>query len=184
MKVITYIFKMTNKKEKILFAALELFATDGFKATSTNKVAKKAGVSEGLIFRHFGNKDGLLEAILKIGEEKVKVVFSDIVLETDPKKVISKTLDLGSKMVETKEESDFWKLQYKIKWVIEQYGEHKMEPLEMALTNAFKKLEYETPELEARMLLVYLDGVATRYFLQKNFDLSSMLETLRKKYNY
>ncbi len=174
---------MTDKKEKILLAALELFANEGFKATSTSKVAKQAGVSEGLIFRHFGNKEGLLEAILKIGEEKVKAIFSDIVFETEPKVVISKTLDLGKNMVETKEESDFWKLQYKIKWEIEQYGEHKMEPLEMALTNAFKKLGFDAPDLEARMLLVYLDGMATRFFLQKNFDLNSMIELLRKKYS-
>ena len=48
---------MTDKQEKILQAALELFAKEGFKGTSTNKIAKKAGVSEGLIFRHFENKD-------------------------------------------------------------------------------------------------------------------------------
>ncbi len=37
---------MTEKQERILKAALELFAQEGFKATSTNKVAKRAGVSE------------------------------------------------------------------------------------------------------------------------------------------
>ena len=59
---------MTEKKEKILQAALELFAKEGFYATSTSKVAKTAGVSEGLIFRHFGNKEGLLHAVLDEGE--------------------------------------------------------------------------------------------------------------------
>ncbi len=61
---------MTDKKEKILQAALELFAEEGFKPTSTSKIAKKAGVSEGLIFSHFCNKDGLLQAIIKEGEEQ------------------------------------------------------------------------------------------------------------------
>ena len=41
---------MTDKKEKILNAALELFANDGYNVTSTSKIAKTAGVSEGLIF--------------------------------------------------------------------------------------------------------------------------------------
>lgn len=173
---------MTDKQEKILQAALELFAMDGFKATSTSKVAKRAGVSEGLIFRHFGNKDGLLEAILKIGEEKAKVIFADIVLESDPKEVIRKTLDLKLKMVENQMDADFWKLQYKIKWEVEMYGEHKMEPLELALSNAFKKLGYEDPELEARLILINMDGMATRFFLQKNFDLESMHKFLQKKY--
>ena len=49
---------MTEKQKNIVNAALELFAKEGFKSTSTSKVAKKARVSEGLIFRHFKNKDG------------------------------------------------------------------------------------------------------------------------------
>ena len=71
---------MTSKKENILNAALELFALEGYYATSTSAIAKKAGVSEGLIFRHFKNKEGLLEAIFQMGEEQVKVIFADIVL--------------------------------------------------------------------------------------------------------
>lgn len=39
---------------------MELFAEHGFTATSTRKVARAADVSEGLIFHHFGNKQGLL----------------------------------------------------------------------------------------------------------------------------
>ncbi len=171
-----------SKKENILIAALELFAKEGFNATSTSKVAKKAGVSEGLIFRHFKNKNGLLEAILQEGEEKAKLLFSDIIFETDPEKVIEKTIDLGRKFMNSKEISDFWKLQYKIKWEVEQYNEAKMEPLEMALKNAFEKLKYEFPKEEARFLLIFLDGLATRYFLQKDFDTENEIQFLHKKY--
>lgn len=174
---------MTNKKEKILKAALELFAQEGFKATSTSKIAKHACVSEGLIFRHFSNKEGLLNAILQEGEIQAKVLFADIVLETEPKEVIRKTLEMGSKMIADKETADFWKLQYKIKWEVEQYGEKKMEPLEMALTNAFDKLGYENPKMEARSMLVHMDGLATRFFLQKNFDILAIVAFLYKKYN-
>jgi AcrR family transcriptional regulator len=173
---------MTEKQEKILHAALELFAREGFKTTSTSKVAKLAGVSEGLIFRHFGNKDGLLEAILKEGEERIKVLFADIIFETDPQKLILKTLDAfnPSKMEEA--ELEFWKLQYKIKWELEQYGEHKMEPLQLALTNAFEKLGYEDPELEAMRMLIELDGLATRFFLMEKFEYEPLLSFLKKKY--
>ncbi len=173
---------MTDKKEKILQAALELFAEEGFRPTSTSKIAKKACVSEGLIFRHFGNKDGLLEAIIKEGEEQAKILFADIVLETEPKEVIRKFFELTSKFVNTKDREDFWKLQYKIKWEMEIYGEHKMEPLQLALTNAFKKLGYEKPELEAKLLLINMDGLATRFYLQKNFDVTELVEFMHNKY--
>jgi len=173
---------MTDKKEKILIVALELFAKEGYKATSTSRVAKQAGVSEGLIFRHFINKEGLLNAIIKEGEERAKILFADIVLETDPKEVIRKTLTLGNKMIENKEDADFWKLQYKIKWEMEFYGDYKMEPLEVALTNAFSKLDYNNPKLEARTLLLNLDGLATRYFLQNSFNLNEMISYMCEKY--
>lgn len=40
--------------------ALGLFAKHGFTATSTKKIATAAGVSEGLVFHHFGTKFGVL----------------------------------------------------------------------------------------------------------------------------
>jgi hypothetical protein len=58
-----------------------------------------------------------------------------------------------------------------------------MEPLQLALTNAFKKLGYGSPEKEAKFLLICIDGLATRYFLQETFDLDEMVEFLRKKYD-
>jgi len=174
---------MTDKQEKILHAALELFAKEGFKSTPTSKVAKRAGVSEGLIFRHFKNKEGLLEAILKEGEERAKLLFSDIVFEVEPKEVIRKTLQISDLMLSNEEDKNFWKLQYKIKWEIEQYNEKKMEVLELALTSAFKELNYSNPEQEAKLLLVTLDGLATRFFLQKNFELNSTIEFLKSKYS-
>ena len=163
-------------------AALELFAKEGYKATSTSKVAKRAGVSEGLIFRHFGNKEGLLEAILKEGEERAKVLFGDIVFETDPKSIIRKLLEIGQNMTKNKEDADFWKLQFKIKWELEVYGEHKMEALERTLVSAFEKLGYAAPDMEAKLLLLYMDGMATRYFLQNDFDLDPIVRFLKKKY--
>lgn len=174
---------MTEKQEKILEAALELFAKDGFKTTSTNKVAKHAGVSEGLIFRHFGNKEGLLNAILKQGEEKAKVLFSNIIFETDPKETLRKTFDMMLGFKSKEDDLEFWKLQYKIKWETEKYGEHKMEPLQLALKNAFTKLNYQSPVMEAQLILLALDGIATKFILQQKFDLEKIVAFLKTKYN-
>jgi AcrR family transcriptional regulator len=174
---------MTEKKEKILQSALELFAKEGYTATSTSKVAKHAKVSEGLIFRHFGNKEGLLEAIIKEGEERAKILFAAIVFETDPNEVIAKLLDMIESLSKKKEDFEFWKLQYKIKWETEKYAEHKMEALHLSLSNAFKKLGYDSPELESTILLVTMDGLATRLCLQKNFEPQPIINFLRKKYN-
>lgn len=42
-------------------AALELFGERGFAGASTRSIADRAGVSEALIYRHFGSKTGLFE---------------------------------------------------------------------------------------------------------------------------
>lgn len=172
---------MTEKQEKILQAALELFAKEGYHATSTNKVAKHAGVSEGLIFRHFGNKEGLLQAILEEGERRIKVLFVDIVMETDPKEVIRKTIEMTSKIDVS--DYDFWKLQFKLKWELEVSGDEKMEPLKMALTNAFSKLNYESPELEAQLLILFIDGIGSAVLKGSSLNAEEMIQFLLTKYD-
>lgn len=173
---------VTSKKENILMAALELFALEGYYATSTSAIAKKAGVSEGLIFRHFTNKEGLLQAIFQMGEEQVKIIFAAIVLETEPNEVLRKVIEIANEIASTPEKFNFWKLQYKIKWETETYNEEKMMPIHEALKSAFEKLGYENPNSEAALLLQILDGMATRLFLQKNFDLAAALSHLKLKY--
>ncbi|MCG1021268.1 TetR/AcrR family transcriptional regulator [Sutcliffiella horikoshii] len=56
--------KMSEKHRKILEAAIETFAEKGYAATSTNEIAKKAGVAEGTIFRHYRTKKELLLSIV------------------------------------------------------------------------------------------------------------------------
>ncbi|QQE77207.1 TetR/AcrR family transcriptional regulator [Alicyclobacillus sp. SO9] len=56
--------KMTEKQAKIIEAAVEMFAEQGYSATSTSQIARKAGVAEGTIFRHYKTKKDLLISIL------------------------------------------------------------------------------------------------------------------------
>jgi AcrR family transcriptional regulator len=173
---------MTSKQKNILNAALTLFAEDGFHATSTAKIAQEAGVSEGLIFRHYGNKDGLLDAILKEGEARLTALFSEIVMETSPAEIIRKTLDLGPNLLKNLDEATFWKLQYKIKWETEHYDSGKMLPLNRVLTFAFTELKYHAPQKEAEIILLLLDGIATRSFLQDDYDPTPIVHHLKNRY--
>jgi AcrR family transcriptional regulator len=172
---------MTEKQEKILNSALVLFAKEGYHATSTNKVAKHAGVSEGLIFRHFCNKEGLLQAILKEGENRIKTLFIEIVMETNPKEVIRKAIEMTDKI--DKSDYSFWKLQFKLKWELEINSDEKMAPLFMALTNAFKKLNYENPEMEANLILLFIDGLGTAVLKGSSLNAHEMINFMLEKYS-
>ena len=128
---------MTEKQENILLTALEMFATQGYHAVSTSKIAKAAGVSEALIFRHFENKEGLLQAIMSIVEEKTKKAFTEIIMADDPKEVIRKALELPFTIPAL--EYKMWRLTYTLKWQTDSYNAKKMEPLKLILSAAFKK---------------------------------------------
>lgn len=56
--------KQTVKQKKIFEVAIATFAEKGYSNTSTSEIAKKAGVAEGTIFKHYGTKENLLLSIM------------------------------------------------------------------------------------------------------------------------
>ncbi len=53
-----------ERQASLINAAASLFATNGFTGTTTKQIAKAAGVSEALLFKHFPTKRALYTAIL------------------------------------------------------------------------------------------------------------------------
>ncbi len=56
--------KFETTEEKIIQAAIEIFAQKGYNGTTTKEVAVKAGIAEGTVFRYFPKKQDLLHGIL------------------------------------------------------------------------------------------------------------------------
>lgn len=52
-------------KEKILKAAINLFADKGFDATSVDEIAKNAGINKAMIYYYFSSKEELLASIIR-----------------------------------------------------------------------------------------------------------------------
>lgn len=52
-------------RRKLIRAALELFTTHGYHATTTPAIAARAGVAEGTIYRHFPGKEALLNEVFR-----------------------------------------------------------------------------------------------------------------------
>lgn len=68
--------RIEQRESDILNAASRLFAQHDFNATSTKKIASKAGVSEGTLFHYFNTKNELLSAILA-------KMYADLTLTTN-----------------------------------------------------------------------------------------------------
>lgn len=55
----------TEKRDKLLAAALKLFVGQGVQNTSTAAIAKEAGVAAGTLFLYFPTKQELVDALIK-----------------------------------------------------------------------------------------------------------------------
>lgn len=60
-----------NKKEELIQAAVSLFAARGFRGTSIRDIAKACDTSLSNIYHYFGDKEGLVLAILETISEKL-----------------------------------------------------------------------------------------------------------------
>lgn len=171
---------MTEKQENILAKALSLFATKGYAATSTAKVAREAGVSEGLIFRHFGNKEGLLSAVLAQGQEKLAAIYKDLELESNPRKRLEKVINMTFEV--PSEEYVFWRLIYALKWQTDAYDDSGSAPMKALLVETFEAMHYEDPSAEAELIMVLLDGLVTAILLRKPKELNRLQSLLHRRY--
>jgi TetR/AcrR family fatty acid metabolism transcriptional regulator len=57
--------RASDKRERILRAAIKVFARKGFYATRVSEIAKAAGVADGTIYLYFENKDDVLVSIFE-----------------------------------------------------------------------------------------------------------------------
>src|SRR5271169_3855091 len=65
--------KNSTQREKIVSAAAQLFARQGYHGTSTREIARLADVSENTIFRHFDRKEDLFWSALRTCGSAVKL---------------------------------------------------------------------------------------------------------------
>jgi AcrR family transcriptional regulator len=79
---------VTDKREAIMQAALELFVERGFFGTAVPEIADKAGVGAGTIYRYFESKEALVNALYR--QEKQR--FAERVIHDFPTTTIAREL--------------------------------------------------------------------------------------------
>lgn len=71
-----------EKKNKIIQAGYELFSEVGYYGTNTVEIAKRAGVSTGIVYGYFQDKRDILICVLEIYIDKVYGPLSEIMANT------------------------------------------------------------------------------------------------------
>jgi len=76
--------KDASAKQRIMEAAIKLFAKKSYSATGLREIVKAAGVSVAMVNYHFGSKQALLEAILDRFFQGLYKVAEEILTGDDP----------------------------------------------------------------------------------------------------
>src|SRR4051794_5473288 len=66
-----------DKRDRILRAAVKVFARNGFHATRVSEVAKAAGVADGTIYLYFKSKEELLVSLFEDRVDKLLAFMSE-----------------------------------------------------------------------------------------------------------
>jgi TetR/AcrR family fatty acid metabolism transcriptional regulator len=84
-----------KKRERILRAAVRVFARHGFYVSRVSQIAKAAGVADGTIYLYFRNKDDIL---ISIFEDRIDALSTAVEQETaevaDPAEKLRRIIDL------------------------------------------------------------------------------------------
>src|SRR5262249_25606246 len=85
-----------ERRQRILAAALEAFAEQGFAAARLDDVAENAGVAKGTLYLYFKDKEALFEALILSAIAPVLARFEALAVQEDvsTERLLAKFLDL------------------------------------------------------------------------------------------
>lgn len=81
-----------DRREQIIGKALELFARNGYRGTTTREIAKRADMNEAILFRHFPRKEDLYWAVVdsKCGRPGDLQEFREMLNGAPPREALAK----------------------------------------------------------------------------------------------
>ena len=99
-----------QRKTLILDAALHVFAEEGYHSASISKIAKRAGVSKGLMYNYFESKQDLLRVLLHSIIDEQNEFLEGIVKKGFNEKAFQEVIDHTVKTL--KADPKHWKLYF------------------------------------------------------------------------
>jgi AcrR family transcriptional regulator len=157
-----------RSRDAILAASLELFAKRGYSGTTTEAIARKAGVSKGLIFTHFATKQEILFAIM---DEQFDRVLPRFFLKNDSRPAKEKLTSLVNSWLELiKSDTLLVRLSLQLnlddeyrKAITNARGKEYLGRFLSQMKGLFKELGSPEPELNCYLLMFLFDGIVANY---------------------
>jgi AcrR family transcriptional regulator len=175
------------RKQQIMNVALQMFAESGYDSTSISSIAKKAGISKGLIYNYFDSKEDLMIQITEKGFEDMLNSFDlnkdGVLTEKEFIYFINTVFDLmESKLTFYKLyftlilQPSVWKL-FEVKF-IEMIG-----PMMKTLSEYYRNKGSTDPDVEALMVGSLMDGIGFNYiFNPGNYPLERLKKMIIERF--
>lgn len=189
---------MKTSREHMLLVALRLFAQKGYEATSIFDIAQELQITKGAIYKHFKNKQDILDAIISKMEENDQRFAEQFImpihvlsleeLEAYQKVTMKQVIDFSIAMFTYWTEDEFASLFRKM-LTIEQYHDKKMNLLYQNylgdgpyqyILDIFKTMELK--DYEEKALLFY--GPMFSLYSLSDIDLELAKERLQKHFQH
>lgn len=77
-----------SSRERLIAVAKHLFSISGYENTTTVAIAREARTSESQLVKHFGSKEGLLEAVFEDGWARLRMQMPTVQTISSPQKQI------------------------------------------------------------------------------------------------
>jgi AcrR family transcriptional regulator len=155
------------RRQAIMDTALEEFAEHGYESASISMIAKKAGVSKGLMYNYFESKEELLSSIMADGMDEMLGSFDlnrDSVLTAEEfSYFIEETFNLMNA------KRNFYKLYFALMmqpsvWkLFESKLPEIIEPIMKIMVEYYTMKGVKNPMLEAALIGALLDGVGFHF---------------------
>lgn len=82
-----------HARELLLDAAERSFARRGYRASTMQVIARDAGYTRAVIYRHFGSRDQLLDAlVVRVAGRKMAAIAARLETTTDPGELVTESL--------------------------------------------------------------------------------------------
>lgn len=101
-----------SRKLQIMQVALEVFASEGYQSVSIARIAKKAGISKGLLYNYFLSKEDLLNSILLLGLQKFHDILNQFQDELDTPEELMSYIQGGFELI--RKEPEFYRLSFSV----------------------------------------------------------------------
>jgi len=176
-----------ESRERILRAALLLFARQGYESTSIREIAREAKISQGLMYNYFAGKDDLLRAIFSRSMAEAREAFMPAPVEAPPAeridRVIRGSLALVGRNVE------FWRLSYSLRMQpsVLQGGAEEIrawsDSLRREIDSVLATAGVPNAATEGAVLFALIDGVAQHHAMApRRYPIGEVTEAIVARY--